>query len=377
MNLKYGLISVDDHVQETPDVWTSRLSKSKWGDRIPHVESNSHGGERWVVDGQPLDLPGVALANATLPDRGRDARRWDEVPQSVYVPAERLKAMDADGVDYSVLYPSVAGTGGETFGRIADPELELACVQAYNDWLIDEWAGASERFVPQCIVPISPIEATVAEIRRAVGRGHRGIVYPSVPMELRNVPHVNEPDYDPIWSVCEELGVPLCLHAGSSTAIQAAPPSVFSPGVAAAYRSITRQASMISVLVHMLISRILLRHPNLKVVLGESSLGWGAYQVEFADQQFNEDGLYLEGYDRKPSEMFRQQCYLTGWYGTAGVQTRGIIGIENILWSTSFPLATSSWPTTRQYVERAFEGVPEEERNLMLWGNAAKLYKLS
>jgi len=226
-------------------------------------------------------------------------------------------------------------------------------------------------------VPISPVEATVAEIRRAVGRGHRGVIYPAVPMELRDVPHVNEPDYDPIWSTCEELGVPLCIHAGSSAAIQVPPADVFSPAVAAAYRSITRQASTISVLVHLLISRILLRHPNLKVVFGESSLGWGAYQVEFADQQFNEDGLYLEGYELKPSEMFRRQCYLTGWYGTAGVQTRGIIGTENILWSTSFPLATSSWPETRHYVERAFEGVPRAERDLMLWGNAAKLYKLS
>lgn len=376
MNLKYGLISVDDHVQETPDVWTARMSKSKWGDRIPHVESNGNGTEHWVIDGKPVDLPGVAIANAALSDRGSDAQRWEDVPSSVHSPAERLKAMDADGVDYSVLYPSVAGTGGEAFGRLADPELELACVQTYNDWLIDEWAGASERFVPQCIVPISPIEATVAEIRRAVGRGHRGVIYPAVPMELRDVPHVNEPDYDPIWSVCEELGVPLCIHAGSSTSIQVEPAKVFSPRVAAAYRSITRQASTISVLVHLLISRILLRHPNLKVVFGESSLGWGAYQVEFADQQFNEDGLYLEGYDLKPSEMFRRQCYLTGWYGSAGVQTRSIIGTENILWSTSFPLATSSWPQTRQYVERAFQGVPDAERDLMLWGNAAKLYRL-
>jgi len=376
VNLKYGLISDDDHVQEHPDVWTARLSHSRWGDRIPHVED--HGGaERWVVDGRSLDLPGVAVATAALTDRTRIPQRWEEVPPSVYDPAERLKAMDADGVDYSVLYPTVAGVGGETFGRITDPDLELACVQTYNDWLVEEWAGTSDRFVPQCIVPLWPIDAAIAEIRRAVGRGHRGVVYPAVPMELRDVPHVNEPDYDPLWSTLEELDVPLCLHAGASTAIQVPPPDAFSPAVAAAYRSITRQASSISVLVHLLISRILLRHPKLRVVFGESSLGWGAYQVEFADQQFNEDALYREGYDLKPSEMFRRQCYLTGWYGTAGIQTRDIIGTDNILWSTSFPLATSSWPTTRDYVAESFAGVPAEERDRMLWGNAAKLYKLS
>jgi predicted TIM-barrel fold metal-dependent hydrolase len=196
-------------------------------------------------------------------------------------------------------------------------------------------------------------------------------------MDLRDVPHVNEPDYDPLWSALEELDVPLCLHAGSSTAIQVSPPDGVSPAVAAALRSITRQACTISVLVQLLISRILLRHPNLRVVFGDSSLGWGAYQVEFADQQFNEDALYREGYDLKPSEMFRRQCYLTGWYGTAGIHTRDIIGTGNILWSTSFPLATSSWPTTRDYVAESFAGVPTEERDQMLWENAAKLYKLA
>ena len=65
-----------------------------------------------------------------------------------YEPPERLKAMDLDHVDYSVLYPIVGGLAAESFGKLEDPDLELACVQAYNDWLIEEWAGISPRFVP-------------------------------------------------------------------------------------------------------------------------------------------------------------------------------------------------------------------------------------
>jgi uncharacterized protein len=373
--LKYGLISVDDHVQEPPDLWTSRLSQDRWGDRIPHLQRAADGTERWVVDGREVPLPGVAVAGAVMGDRAREPQRWDEVPRVAYVPNERLRAMDADGVDYSVLYPTVGG-GGETFGRIADPELELACVQAYNDWLIEEWSSLSPRFVPQCLVPLFPAEAAVAEIRRAVGKGHRGVIYPANPMELREVPHVNEADYDPIWAACQELGVPLCIHAGSSSAIQAPVPDGFPPAMAGAFASITKQASGTSVLVHLLISRILIRHPKLKVVFAESSLGWGAYQLEMADQQFREDGLHNEGYELTPSQLFRRQGYLTGWYGRAGVRTRNIIGTDNIMWSTNFPAATSSWPTTHDFVARAFEGVPDEERDRMLWRNAAELYQL-
>jgi len=52
MQIRYGLISADDHVHEHPDVWTSRLPASRWGDRIPHLETTADGTEHWVVDAQ-------------------------------------------------------------------------------------------------------------------------------------------------------------------------------------------------------------------------------------------------------------------------------------------------------------------------------------
>jgi predicted TIM-barrel fold metal-dependent hydrolase len=376
MEGKYGFISVDDHVPEHPDVWTRRLDKGKWGDRIPHIEQRPDGAERWCVDGQELPIPGVASTGAAMPDRVREPQHWAEVPKAASEPSERLKAMDVDGVDYSVLYPTVAGVAGETFGRIADPELELACVQAYNDWLVEEWAAASPRFVPQCIVPLAPIEAAAAEIRRCVAMGHRGVVYPSTPMMLRDVPHINEPDYDPIWAACQDLSVPVCFHAGATKAIQFPAYEGFSPGLAAAMEAITRPASSVLIVANLLYSRILTRFPNLKVVFAETSLAWGAYELELADHQFERQRLHTEGYELMPSELFRRQCFYTGWFDQTGIDTRKYIGVDNILWSSNFPLATSTWPNSREVIDRCFNGVPEAERDRMLWGNAAKLYQL-
>jgi predicted TIM-barrel fold metal-dependent hydrolase len=374
--LKYGLISVDDHVQEHPEVWTKRLSRARWGDRVPHIEQQSDGTEHWVVDGQKLPLAGVALVGAAMPDRAREPQRWAEVPTVAYRPAERLHAMDVDGVDYSVLYPTVAGFAGEAFARLTDADLELACVQAYNDWLIDEWASASPRFIPQCITPLWPIDATVKEVRRAVARGHRGVVYPAVPMLLREVPHINEPDYDPLWATCQELQVPVCFHAGASPAMQFPAYSDLSPGLASALAALTRPVSSVQVVANFLYSRILMRFPTLKVVFAETTLSWGAYEIETADHQFERQRLHREGYDMTPSQMFHRQCYMTGWYDRVAVESRRYLGVDNILWSTNFPQATSTWPTTQEYVAKNFTGVPADERAQMLWGNAAQLYKL-
>jgi predicted TIM-barrel fold metal-dependent hydrolase len=318
----------------------------------------------------------VARAGATMPDRAREPQRWEDVPKAVYDAKERLTAMDVDGVDYSVLYPIVSGLAGETFGRLTDPELELACVQAYNDWLIEEWASVSKRFIPQCIVPLFPVEATVNEIKRAVAKGHRGVVYPAVPMMLRDVPHINEPVYDPVWATCQELDVPVCFHAGATRAIQFPPYAGFSPELAAAMEAITRPVSSVLIVANFLYSRILFRFPRLKVVFAETSLAWGAYELELADHQFERQRLHTEGYDMRPSELFRRQCYLTGWFDKTGLRTRYYIGVDNLLWSTNFPQGTSTWPTTREVIGRCFEGIPDHERRQILVDNAAKLYKL-
>jgi predicted TIM-barrel fold metal-dependent hydrolase len=375
MHNKYGFISVDDHVQEPPDLWTSRLSKSRWGDRIPQLKAGPNKTQQWVVDGKVLLGGHTAQTGALMGDRNREPERWEEVPSTAYLPAERLKAMDAGRVDYSVLFPTVAGMAGEAFGQLTDPELELACVRAYNDWLIEIWADASDRFIPQCIVPIWPPEATVREIERCVAKGHRGVIFPALPMDLRNVPHVSEPEYDVVWSKCEELNVPLCLHAGSSPGLRYEPYSGLTPSLAEALNAVTKPVSSVYVLGLYLFSRILLRHPKLRVVLAESALSWGVLYLEWADHQFEHDGLDREGYDLTPSEMFRRQCYFNAWYDDVSLFAP-YVGLDSILWSTNFPTTTSIWPRTDETIARCFQGVSAEGREQVLWKNAAELYRL-
>jgi predicted TIM-barrel fold metal-dependent hydrolase len=372
--LKYGFISADDHVVETPDVWTARVP-SALKSRAPHLEQQPDGAERWVLDGQVILDGKVANVGALMTDRTKEPTRWADVPAAAYQPAERLKAMNAAGVDYSALYPTVAGVAGQAFAGLTDPELELACVQAYNDWLIDEWSAASERFLPQCIVPVWPPEATVKEIQRCLAKGHKGVVFPAVPMHLRDLPHISGPEFDPVWSACEEAGVPLCLHSGSSPRLQYPPFEGLSPALAEALSAVSRPVSSVFVITLLSFSRVLLRHPNLKVVLGESAHSWGMLYMEWADHQFEHDGLAREGYELKPSEMFHRQCFFTSWFDEVAPYAAHL-GIDNILWATNLPLATSTWPRTQEVIERCFQGVTPEDREKVLWRTAAGLYRL-
>jgi predicted TIM-barrel fold metal-dependent hydrolase len=374
MNLKYGFISVDDHVQEVASLWTDRVEK-KFRERVPHLQTSTDGSGQWILNGKVLLDGRAARAGALMADRNEDPKRWADVPLAAYKPSERLKAMDSAGIDCSVLYPTVAGLAGETFGRLQDSELEIACVRAYNDWLIDEWASASDRFIPQCLVPIWPVEAAITEAKRAVAKGHRGVIFPSLPMHLRKVPHVSGPEYDPFWSACEELNVPVCLHAGASPELQSPLPPQMKPALAAAVDAATKPVSTVFVLSLYSFSRVLLRHPKLRLVLAESALSWAMLYLEWADHQFEHDGLAREGYELTPLQMFKRQCFLNSWYDSVAPFT-DYIGADRILWSANLPLANSTWPRTRETIDHCFKGVSAEARDRVLCKNAAELYLL-
>lgn len=373
--MRYGVVSVDDHVQEPPDLWTTRLSK-KWGERIPQLVRAADGREQWVVDGRILLGGRTADAGALLGDPNQSIYTWADVPAAAYRPRDRLIAMDAAGVDYSVLYPTVAGMAGEAFGQLEDREFELACVQAYNDWLLEEWLGISDRFIPQCIVPIGPAEVTVREIERAVAKGHRGVVFPAVPMDLRKAPHVADSDYDPIWAACAALDVPVCLHAGSSPKLQYDARRGLTPTLSAAIADTIRPVSSVYVLALYLFSRILMRHPTLQLVLAESALSWGMLYLEWADHQANGDRLVREDYELTPSQLFRRQCYFNSWYDELAPFV-SYVGADNILWSSNFPLVSSTWPRTREIIDQCFVGLSDQDRRRILWQNAANLYRIT
>ena len=169
--------------------------------------------------------------------------------------------------------------------------------------------------------------------------------------------------------------MPLCLHAGASPGLQNTAPPSLAPARADALDAVTKPVSSVYVLNLFLFSRILLRHPKLKLVMAESSFSWAMLDLEWADHQFEHDGLAQEGYDLTPSEMFHRQVYLDGWFDEV-TPFAAYLGIDNMLWSTNLPLATSTWPRTRETIDRCFRGVPNAAREKVLWGNAAALYQI-
>jgi predicted TIM-barrel fold metal-dependent hydrolase len=364
-------ISADDHCWEQPDTFTSRVP-AKFRDVCLRVEERD-GWDWWVYDGQPVRKLGTGCA-ALLPDRG-EVRTFADAHPAAYDPTERLKAMDADGVAAEVLFPQASGFGGGPMSEPGNEELRLACLRAYNDYLAEEWAGFSDRYVAQCLLPIWDVDLACAEMRRAHGLGHRAIVWTAGPQDF-GAPHFNDPAWDPLWATAAELDLPVCLHIGSVKR-RVEPWDGYSPFRKLAVSSTNVITGNVQTIANLLFSGVLDRFPTLQFVSVESGMGWVPYLLETADHQYEAQHLWDDGMEMKPSEYFQRNCNVNFWFEHSGVALRHMIGVDNCLWEADFPHPTSTYPHSRKAIETSLAGVPVQEQYQMLEGNSRRLFKLT
>ena len=380
MEIKYGLISSDSHGQLGKDAYTSRMSKSQWGDRIPHVvevreEKFSHAVERWVVHGE-VQRGNVCNCPTAMENRKYYPQRWEEVPLEVYEPAHRLKALDRDRVDAEVLFPN--GPGGTFFH--GDADFELACVRAYNDALA-EYRRVSERFIPLAVLPfMSPIETIVAEAERAVEAGHMGINMLADPsVAAKGLKSLGDPFWHPLWDACQQLGVGVHLHASAGLAGQLSLPrwEGFTRRQSHCVSTLRNFCTATQIIPFLIFSGMLERFPRLNWVFAETGLGWVSSVLEACDYEWEKRHLWTEGLLNRPSDLFRRQIFVDFWFETVGIQLRQHIGVDNILWESDFPHITSTYPNSWSAVEHSLAGVPPADREKVLFRNAARLYRLT
>ena len=222
------VISADDHVLEPFDLFTGRVAQRHRAG-VPTVELDGEGVPWWIIGDVRQQ---VFVLNGAV---GRPMSEWDLAPQrydefraGVIDVAERVKDMDLDGVWASVTFPSIVfGFAGSALDRLPDPEVGLACVRAYNDWLAEEWIDAVPgRFIPSQLTWLCDPLVAAGEVRRNAARGFRAVSFSENPEGL-GFPGIHTDYWDPFFLACEETETVVNLHVGSSGNVQH--PSKLSP----------------------------------------------------------------------------------------------------------------------------------------------------
>jgi predicted TIM-barrel fold metal-dependent hydrolase len=389
------LVSVDDHVLEPPHVWQDRLP-AKFKEAGPRIITDDRG-EAWVFEGQRKPTTGLsAAAGKKREDFSPLPVTYADMRPGCYEPNARIEDMNRAGILASLCFPSFPRFCGQEFTEAKDKELGLLCVQAYNDWMIDEWCGAEPgRLIPMVILPLWDPQECAKEIERTAGKGAKAIAFSENPYQL-GLPSIHDRSgyWEPMVSAANDTGMPLCMHLGSSSQLPSTSPDMPMVGVIA----LTPVASTAAACIDWLFSPWLPKYPDLKLCLSEGGIGWIPYVLERCDHVVEvqrgwagKDGFsaddYLKGWgadDDKagsgmdlsimPSELFRKHifgCFIEDPFGVASIEK---IGVDNVMIETDYPHTDSTWPNCIEVAHKELAGLSDEVKRKVMQTNAARVF---
>jgi predicted TIM-barrel fold metal-dependent hydrolase len=259
--------------------------------------------------------------------------------------------------------------------RMADPELGLACMQAYNDWIIEAWCGPHpDRFMPCQVTWLPDVELAAAEIRRNAARGFTSVAFSENPERL-GLPSIHTGYWDPFLATCEETGTVINLHIGSSS--ETLRPSSDSP-----LDVVSRLFNLNAVLASLdwLYAMIPVRFPKLKIVLSEAGIGWVPWLADQIEYRADEKAITYHdnqwgGLDVTPVEVFRRNFFFTTFWDPTGFKLIDDIGADHVMVEVDYPHGDSTWPESQDVLSAQLGDLPERVTDQVTFGTACDVYR--
>ena len=388
------IISVDDHVVEPPHVWQTWLPE-RFRAAGPRVERRGIGQMRHIgggayeqtfdPDGRPADCwvfedlvyihkRHVAAVGYSRDEMTMTPMTYDEMRPGCYDVKARIADMDMNHTDMSLCFPTFPRFCGQAFTEATDRDLGLACVTAYNDWMVEEWCGESDgHLIPLCIVPLWDADLAAAEVRRNAARGCHAVAFSEIPPHL-GLPSIHSGFWDPFFAACEETQTTVNMHIGSSSRMPATSPDA--PVAVAA--SLSFNNSMAS-LCDFLFSGVLVRFPNLTLAYSEGQIGWLPYVLERVDDVWKEHrawGGVADLIPEPPSTYYYRQVYGCFFRDKHGLESLHRVGVDNVTFETDYPHTDTTWPHTLEVATAMVDHLPADVQYKVLRGNAIRMLHL-
>ena len=370
----YSIISSDSHVIEPPDLWTSRIDP-KFKGREPRVVRIEDGSDRWFTDGI-IGSGAFAGAQAGVrfeePEKLNALGTYEDVRPGGYIPEEHIKDLDIDGIDVSIVYPTV---GLQLYCTVPDSELLSGTFRAYNDWLAEFCAPFPNRLKGIAMINVDDVQDGLSELERGAKMGLSGAMITIYPPEDKAY---DSPIYEPLWAAAQDLDMPLSLHFTTNR-----------PGPGQQYSNIaTTKVSFVCNTDHwvrvsladMIYSGVFERYPKLMVGSVEQELSWVPHFLDRLDYNYTQRAIGDTSYrfkgDALPSDYFHSNVFLGFQEDALGIRDRHIIGVDQLLWGSDYPHDESTFPRSREIIEEILVDCTEEEKAKIVGSNAARIYHL-
>ncbi len=366
----FSILDSDMHIMEPPDMW-ERYIDAEFRSAAP----------RGMTSENVRDL-GVyfpdrerSMRGARTPHKGHNYERnqvtYRDHSERGWSPEVQLEAMDAEGLDVAVLFPS-RGLSVLTIPDL-DPRFAAAIARAYNDWLYDFCQGDTARLLGAGMISVYDVNDAVEEAHRVVEDLKFKAVF--VRSNIVNGKNWHDPYYEPLWNALEALNIPLGFHeASGSRSRQSAENYDPNFGLRRIYAQPFEQMLALGSFVA---GGVLERHPGLNVAFLEANCAWLPWMLWRMDEGYEREAdIFMEELTMAPSEYFKRQCYVSVEPDELPAKyTIDAFGNDNIVFSTDYPHGDSKYPAA---VDNFFElPLTDEDRRKILWDNCARFYSIA
>jgi predicted TIM-barrel fold metal-dependent hydrolase len=347
-------------------------------------------GEFWVYEDKRLPTSGLsAVAGKRREEFSPEPVTYAEMRPGCYDAAARVEDMDRAGIISSLCFPSFARFCGQIFYEAKDRQLGLLCLQAYNDWMLEEWcASAPGRLIPLTLIPLWDPGLAVGELARCAAKGSHAFAFSENPEPL-GLPTIHDPSgyWDPVMAAANEMGMVVCMHVGSSSTLPAICSN--SPFMANLAWGASRTAGA---MLSWLFSGLFQRYDNLKIALSEGEIGWIPYFLERAQQVYDHTrywvGRGIRFADHAGStlpadeELNVHELYLDHVFGcfiedASGLNNLDVIGENNVMIEVDYPHESTTWPDSITLANERMAHLPEAIQHKILRGNAERLFQFT
>jgi predicted TIM-barrel fold metal-dependent hydrolase len=368
----FRIIDAEMHVMEPVDLW-ERYIDPEFKARAPRRLSERRWDIRTLVEGEVMaSMPGgdwPALSDAE--ERTLGERYAEEIARN-FDPASQLRAMDKEGLDLAVLFPTSA-MYVIAFERM-DPRFAAAACRAYNDWLHDFIQAADpKRLFGAAVISPHDIESAVAETRRAVTELSMKAIF--LRPNVFNDRPWHDPWYDPLWATCQQLDVAVGFHETTGSRMRAAGADRFKKlGIA---HISTHSVEQMLACMDVIMGGVMERFPRLRFAFLEGQCGWLPFWLHRMDEHHEWRAPYgeMEHLTMPPSEYFRRQGFCATECDEELVgHVVQLVGDDNLVTTTDYPHGDAKYPGAMD----RFLSLPlsDASKKKILWDNVLRLYAL-
>jgi predicted TIM-barrel fold metal-dependent hydrolase len=217
-------------------------------------------------------------------------------------------------------------------------------------------------------------QACVRSVEWVASAGLGGVNLPGMRLEDPTWPAYTNPVWEPFWSACESMRVPLVNHGAAELNLYR---DDLGPG---RYALVLADCPWLQrrVTWWLMFGGVFERHPDLKLIITEQPGDWPKYEIDYL-QSVYESGAQHQlrtVMKRSPKEIFRSNIYVGASFMSGHEANMFVeLGIDDrVLWGSDYPHIEGTWPWTLQSLQTTFRGIAPLHVKKMTCDNAVAAY---